>query len=232
MNNRNPTTLNALLVSEDLTPRPSGSRAVIVEIQADDGTLLLPRLTRIMLSSIQYATSSDVSFGVNGMLAYDLEGDQLVVFSQGHWKTILTQDLDLPPPLTLVPDQMNGELPEAYAIAAGEAGSDLQPVPPVTENASDQTGSLMTPVTNESTTNGSRYAVAQPVTESVTTPVTAPVTAPVSESLTKSLTDVTSQIHEMTEEEELAALTSQKEALQTELAAIQNSISTLQTMGG
>jgi prefoldin subunit 5 len=36
----------------------------------------------------------------------------------------------------------------------------------------------------------------------------------------------------MTEEEELAALTAQKEALQAELAAIQNSISTLQTTGG
>ena len=220
MNDRNPTKLNALLVSDDLLPNPSGSQAVILEIQADDGTLLLPRLTRVMLSTIQYSTSSDSSFGVNGMLAYDLEGDQLVVFSQGHWKAVLTQDLDLPPPLTLVPTQLNGELPEAYAIAANEAHADLYPVSPVASDASEQTSSLSTPVTNEVTTAGSRYAVAQQVTDTV------------AESLEKSATDRASQIQEMTEEQELAALTAQREALQAELSSIQKSISTLQTTGG
>jgi hypothetical protein len=211
MNNRNPTTLNALLVSDDITPRPCGSQAVIVEIQADDGTLLLPRLTRIMLSTIQYGTSSDVSFGVNGMLAYDLEGDQLVIFSQGRWKTVLTQDLDLPPPLTLVPAQMNEDSQQTYAIAANEAAADLYPVYPVASDVA-----IPSTITNEIATAGSRYAVAQPVTEHVT----------------KSLADSASQIQEMTEAQELANLNAQKALLESELASIQLELSTLQTTGG
>ncbi|MEB3703249.1 hypothetical protein Bealeia1_01994 (plasmid) [Candidatus Bealeia paramacronuclearis] len=207
MNTRNPTTLNALLVSDDITPRPCGSRAVIVEIQADDGTLLLPRLTRIMLSQIQYATSHDVSFGVNGMLAYNPEGDQLVVFSQGRWKAVLTQDLDLPPPLTLVPAQMNGELPESYAIAASEIGSDLETVYPSVEPV------ISIPISthHEMSTASSLYPIAQPATPSVT--------------------DATAQNQEMTKAQELANLNAQKALLESELTSIQLELSTIQTTG-
>lgn len=92
---RTPTTLSSLLVSnrrnvvsKTLNPKPSTSKAVILEIQSDAGALLVSRLTTVALTALH-----DQGEAVNGMIAYDTDKKAFVAYQDGAWVPMIAADL-------------------------------------------------------------------------------------------------------------------------------------------
>ena len=92
---RTPTTLSSLLVSnrrnavsKTLNPKPSASKAAILEIQSDAGALLVSRLTTVALTALH-----DQGEAVNGMIAYDTDKKACVAYQDGAWVAMIAADL-------------------------------------------------------------------------------------------------------------------------------------------
>jgi len=92
---RTPTTLSSLLVSnrrnavsKTLNPKPSTSKAAILEIQSDAGALLVSRLTTVALTALH-----DQGEAVNGMIAYDTDKKAFVAYQDGAWVAMIAADL-------------------------------------------------------------------------------------------------------------------------------------------